>query len=146
MGFLKNKFCLKSNQCYPTKEKLLATFRTSTGLNLKFDEETNGLSHPSLSSGLSFVFLNHQSVEITTAYPGYLWWHLTFMLIEITIELGGGEGTVATGSSDDSPPFLIRQEDRTQAYKDAWLVEWEALRWANLPFKMAKQVAGHRAL
>lgn len=142
MGYLRNEFRLTSNNHYPDKEGLLEKLRHSSGLNLEFNEENQLLSHESLKNSLRIQLCENQQIEIEAATPGYLWWHLTFIFIEMTMDLGGGEGIQCTPS--DLTAIVLQADKREQVYKYFWLTSWETLDWAKQPFRIAKNMEGYK--
>jgi len=142
MGYLRNEFRLNGNSQYPLAEEIVARLRNSTNLDLEFDEEKLVLSHKSLKSPASFKLLDKRSIEMEISIPGYLWWHLTFTFIEMTIDLGGGEGIIDTLSTGDPPPIVIQAGDREEIYKYFWLTR--RIEWAKEPHQVAKNMEGYK--
>ena len=146
MGYLRNEFRLTGNNHYPLLNEIVARLKNSTGLDLSFSEEEQFLSYKSLRNGVTLELLDNQKIEMQTSVPGYLWWHLTFIFIEMTIDLGGGEGVIDTLSLDDPPPVFIQAGEREKVYKYFWLTTWNTLEWAKQPFHIAKNMDGYEEL
>lgn len=133
---------------YPIVKDIFTSLKKSTGLDLNFEEvDSNSstvynlvLSHLNVSESVWISWHNGKSLLMMTKDKSYcyLWSHVTFVLINITLSLGGGKLLVNMGKLGE---YEINPFSMGKIYNEVSNFS-EDLIWASKSYKIAKDIVG----